>query len=227
VAGLGAAGPAALTRQPLRQVGVTPVQAARRGAATGGGGNSLARCEELRHGIPTMAAVRLRTGDSGRKAEAARRSSDVRPGGGTSKQVCITLAPATGVRRPTGTYTERRMGVSCGHGEGKWRQRAHRRGRGRGQRWLWRWMVLRDAGKSGLAGAQPTGRSGAAPWWRHAWSMARCCGASGMREPVQSSSKAFMLARLGDRESPFHSANGRKEKGFVPLTSGPHQNFLF
>jgi hypothetical protein len=53
VAGLGAAGPAALTRQPLRQVGVTPVQAARRGSATGGGGNSLARCEELRHGSGT------------------------------------------------------------------------------------------------------------------------------------------------------------------------------
>jgi hypothetical protein len=133
--------------------------------------------------------------------------------GGASKQVCSALAPATGVPRPAGTCLERRMGVSCGHGEGKRRQRAHRQGRGRGQRRRWRRTVLRDAGKSGWRGLGPL-----AAWARlqggwHAWSTARCCGASGMRKPVQSSSKAFMVARHSDRESPSRSANRRKEKG--------------
>jgi hypothetical protein len=40
-------------------------------------------------------------------------------------------------------------------------------------------------------------------------------------------SKAFMLAQHGDKESLPHSANGRKEKRYVPMMSGPHRNFLF
>jgi hypothetical protein len=31
----------------------------------------------------------------------------------------------------------------------------------------------------------------------------------------------------GDRKSPSCSANGRKEKNSVPMTSGPHKKFLF
>jgi hypothetical protein len=48
-----------------------------------------------------------------------------------------------------------------------------------------------------------------------------------VRETVQSSSKDFMLARHDGRESPSCSANGRNEKRTVPMTSGPHKNFLF